>query len=990
MNSGNWQRVDRLFQAALEIDPRERRAYLEQNCSGDDSLRREVESLLEYDQQGLSLIDVPAFEMFANLVGTDAPELSVGQLIGHYEILNVLGKGGMGEVYLAQDTRLGRKVALKLLPADFTTDDERVRRFQKEARAATALNHPNILTIYEIGQFESRRFMATEFIEGRTLRQLAKGSRLSLIDALDMAAQIASALAAAHQAGIVHRDIKPENIMRRPDGYVKVLDFGLAKLTESGTANGVTQARTLEQNDTQPGMVLGTAKYMSPEQARGVTVDGRSDIFSLGVLIYEMVTGRTPFEGDTTSDLIASILRVDPPPLADHWPDAPDELQRIISKALNKDPGDRYQTAGVMLVDLRSLRQELELESKIQRAIQSGSDSGTTVTTSATRINAQTADALALATGSAGTVRTLSSPRYLITQINRNKARAAAICVILIAVIGSGYWGLKSIGWGKSAHFQNIQMSGITTSGKAEGAAISPDGKYVAYAEYDGKQQNLWIRQLAAASNTLVASSTNIGSGLTFSPDGNYLYYVSQAALYQIPALGGVAQKLITGVNSLAAAISSDGRRLAFVRDYGPEETAIVVANADGTDERKIATRRSPEMFSSAAWSPDGKKLICVVQGRDGDGFYADLVEMGVEGAEQMALTDRRWASINDVVWLSDASGLMMTANEKSDGSYLLWRISYPGGEARRITTDLTNYSGLSMTRDSSAIVSTQKIGVYNLYRLTDGDTGGATQLTSGSGRSDGWSGISWTPDGKIVYSSAANGTPEIWTMEPDGSNQKQLTVDLGSSGRGLSVSPDGRYIVLVSDRAGGPQVWRIDIDGGNPNQLTFSAGAFRNPFFSPDGKWVFCFDGADRPRASKVPTDGGEPVQLTGPHSEIVPRGFSPDGELIAYKPPDVPIGAPKLGIASSESGEPIKILNLPRNIQWTPDGQSITYVDGRSGARNLWLQPLDGAPPKQLTNFKEKDFSIHYFAWSPDGKYLVFSRGFSTSNTVLIKSVE
>ncbi|HSE96689.1 MAG TPA: hypothetical protein VLD57_00375, partial [Blastocatellia bacterium] len=293
----------------------------------------------------------------------------------------------------------------------------------------------------------------------------------------------------------------------------------------------------------------------------------------------------------------------------------------------------------------------------------------------------------------------------------------------------------------------------------------------------------------------------------------------------------------------------------------------------------------------------------------------------------------------------------------------------------------------VSITNNSSAMVSQQTIGVYNLYNQAGGDAGSITKLTSGSARMDGWSGISWTPDGRIVYSSAASGNPDIWMMNPDGTNQKQLTVDLGSNTRGLSVSPDGHHIVFVSQRAEGPHVWRVDIDGGNPKRLTYGRGAF-NPFISPDGKWVFYFDGADRPRAWKVPIDGGEPVQLTGPFSDMLPRAFSPDGKLIAFRPSGV---GRKLGIASSETGQTIKNIDLPpsaqpRNIQWTPDGQAITYLDNRKGTSNLWLQPLDGGQARQLTDFKE--YSIHLFAWSPDGKYLVFNRGFQTSDIVLIKS--
>ena len=996
MDSEHWRRVDRVFQAALEIDPNERAAFLDQKCTGDDSLRREVESLLDYDRQGLSLIDAPVLDMVANLLGTHAPELSVGQHIGHYKILNLLGAGGMGEVYLAHDTSLGRKIALKLLPADFTIDDERVRRFQQEARAASALNHPNILTIYEIGQFDDRRFMATEFIEGRTLRQLARGSKLGLSQALDMASQIAGALAAAHQAGIVHRDIKPENIMLRPDGYVKVLDFGLAKLTEQELSTADTETRTVEQLDTLPGMVLGTAKYMSPEQARGLRVDGRSDIFSLGVLLYEMAAGRAPFEGETTSDLIASILKVDPPPLTEYSPDAPSELQRIVSKALSKDKEDRYQAVGDMLVDLRGLRQELELESKIQRALQPGGDSGTSVTTSPTRLAVQTADELALSTGSARAARTLASARYLLSRVTRNKASATLTFLIsLIVVLGIGYGAYKLVGLGKPSHFRNIKMSRVTTSGRASGAAISPDGRYVAYTEWEGDQQKLWLRQVATSSTVQVASSITIGGKVTFSPDGNYLYCVAltqtdpEPAIYRMPALGGVSQKLIAGVNS-SVAISPDGKRLAFERDYPQGESAILVANADGSEERKLAVRQSPKFFLSAAWSPDGKKLACVGQGRDSEGFYGDVVELGLEGGEQRPITDRRWALIDEVVWLSDGSGLMMTASEKTDSSNLLWLISYPGGDSRRVTTDLSNYWALSVTKDSSILVTSlqERVSDTNLYIQTK-DAGTPAKLTSGSARMDGWSGISWTPDGKIAYSSQASGNSEIWTMDPDGGNQKQLTVDLGSNTRGLSVSPDGRYIVVISNRAGGPQVWRVDIDGGNPKQLTHGSGAF-NPFISPDGKWVFYHDGADVPRASKVSIDGGEPLGLTSPFSEIVPRGFSPDGKLLAYRPSGVPLGRKGIGIASAEDGKPIKSVDLPRNIQWTPDGQSITYADLRDGASNLWLLPLDGGPRKQLTHFKDKESQIVNFAWSRDGEYLVFNRSFQASDIVLINSVK
>jgi serine/threonine protein kinase/Tol biopolymer transport system component len=731
MDSKRWQRIDQLFQAVLEVPPHKRSSFLDQECGEDFALRSEVQSLLDSDNQGLSIIDVPAFDMVATLLVNHTPELSIGKQIGHYKILDLLGTGGMGVVYLALDTSLGRKMALKLLPLDFTTDQERVSRFQQEARAASALNHPSIITIYEIGRFENRQFIATEFIEGKTLRQLIKTSTLSLTTSLDLAIQVGNALAAAHQAGIVHRDIKPENIMVRPDGYVKVLDFGLAKLSDSPSE---AEPSAEEPHNTQPGLVLGTAKYMSPEQARGISVDGRSDIFSLGVVLYELVAGHPPFEGETISDLIAAILKVDPQPLTCYADDAPGELQRIVSKTLNKNREDRYQTAENLLTDLRALRQELELGSKIQRAIQSGRDSGTASTTGATRMVAQTADDLALSTGDAEAVRTLSSARHFLTRVTRNKVSISlTLLLLLMVVLGVGYGAYKLIVRGKAPPFPSIQMHRITTSGRAGGAAISPDGKYIAYSDWENGHQRLWIRQIATSSNVQVPCPVIIGTRLTFSPDGNYLYFSglgqsdSEPALYRMPALGGVSQKLINGVDC-PIALSPDGQHVSFTRDNPDQGSALVVARADGTEERNIAIRRMPQFFTSAAWSPDGKKLACVGQSRDNEGFYGELLEIGAETGEQRTITDRRWASIDDVAWLSDGSGLLMTASEKTDSSSLLWHISYPGGEPRRVTSDLNNYWELSVTRDSTALVTTLrlKISDTNIYVQPKG--GGSSQ----------------------------------------------------------------------------------------------------------------------------------------------------------------------------------------------------------------------------------------------------------------------
>jgi len=381
MNPERHQQLGRVFHAALELEPEGRVAFLEQACAGDAELRRRVEALLVAHDQAENFMETPALEVAAELLAGRA----VGRSINHYQVLSLLGRGGMGEVYLAEDTRLGRKVALKLLPAAFTQDEERVRRFEQEAYAASALNHPNIITIFEVGRVDEAHFIATEYVEGQTLRQRFKGRRLEQGEALDIVIQIVSALQAAHEAGIVHRDIKPENVMVRPDGYVKVLDFGLAKLIEKrlgeratgqlGEGNSLLAAlpfRPVPQSPsppvTLPGIVIGTVTYMSPEQAKGAEVDGRSDLFSLGVVLYEMMAGQAPFEAPTPAETLAAVLHRDAPPLRGYAPEASVELERIVTKALQKALAERYQTAKDLLADLKSLKLELEIEARLKHA----------------------------------------------------------------------------------------------------------------------------------------------------------------------------------------------------------------------------------------------------------------------------------------------------------------------------------------------------------------------------------------------------------------------------------------------------------------------------------------------------------------------------------------------------------------------------------------------------------------------------------------------
>jgi serine/threonine protein kinase len=423
----DMQQLEDLFHEALELKPAERADFIERVRTSNSDLGAAVESLIAAHEGPDALIDAPAYEAAAEIIA-DTPALVAGQLFGHYKIIKPLGKGGMGEVYLAGDTKLDRKVALKLLPAEFTNHKERLRRFVREAKAASSLNHPNIITIHEIGEAGGAHFIATEFIEGQTLKQLLAGTRMTLPETLEVSMQAANALQAAHAAGIVHRDIKPDNIMLRPDGIVKVLDFGLAKLTEkpqqSTPAN--SQIDTMVRAHTRPGTVMGTIDYMSPEQARGQVLDQRTDVFSFGVVLYEMAAGRIPFAGATSADALVSILDKEPAPLAEHSPDIPAEFERIVSKALRKDREERYQTIKDLSIDLKSFKEELSFAQKLQRSRAPQSRVGSVVTaTESLRTDQQTAAAT-------------DAPLAQKSVSGNRRTLLVALGVIVIAALGVG------------------------------------------------------------------------------------------------------------------------------------------------------------------------------------------------------------------------------------------------------------------------------------------------------------------------------------------------------------------------------------------------------------------------------------------------------------------------------------------------------------------------------------------------------------------------
>jgi len=437
MPDQHWENLKEIFHAAVALAPDERAAYLERTCSGNDSLRQAVESLLKSHEETGNFVDTPAYRAAAEML-LDAQEFKSGQLVTHYKILSLIGEGGMGKVYLAEDTKLDRKVALKFLSSSFTKDSQRLHRFEQEARAASALNHPNILTIHEIGEVDHHRFIATEFIAGQTLRDRLR-TGLDLEQALEIATQVASALVAAHRVNIVHRDIKPENIMiRREDGLVKVLDFGLAKMSQTSSVTGGASVDkdAPTQFKTSPGVVMGTAAYMSPEQARSDEVDARTDIWSLGVVLYEMIAGTSPFIAATSNEIISAILAKAPaPPLARYMRDVPERLEEIVEKVLTKNKEERYQTSQDLLIDLKRLRQSLQIEASLERS------------KSADKASSFSGQAAGSAEAMAATTRSVSSAEYIANQVKAHKRGAIAIAAMLLMAIATGLmvyeWRMK-------------------------------------------------------------------------------------------------------------------------------------------------------------------------------------------------------------------------------------------------------------------------------------------------------------------------------------------------------------------------------------------------------------------------------------------------------------------------------------------------------------------------------------------------------------------
>ena len=878
--------------------------------------------------------------------------LVTGTKLGRYEIRTQLGAGGMGEVYLAQDTTLGRRVALKLLPHEHTQNEERLRRFKQEAKAASALNHPNILTIHEVAEVDGHHFIATEFIDGETLRTsiTLKGS-MKTGEALKVATQVASALAAAHEAGIVHRDIKPENIMIRRDGYVKVLDFGLAKLTETVTQIVDTSAKTMPRlAHTASGVVLGTAQYMSPEQAAGKKVDARSDIFSFGAVLYEMLTGQRAFEGDSLMEMVAAILNQEPKPLPAR---VPAELTKVILRCLRKDPARRYQTMADLKVALEDLREE-----------------------------------------SAG------SGRQVPVQARRRWVWAIWGALLVVAVlVGLFVWRP----WRTGPPAEPLRAVALTTlPGVEQSPSLSPDGNYVVFTWAGPKQDNpdIYVQQIGSGSPARRTTDSLDDYNPVWSPDGKWIAFLRSQPpaptglrsreLRLIPPLGGPERKL-ADIRSqdfpyaVYLAWSADSNSLVVTDSPGEgQPDALFVVSFETGEKRRLTNPQQPvRADTSPAISPDGRSLVFLRRTTWGAGEL-HLLPLGKDltvAGEPKRLTpvDLR---ADFPAWMPDGKEIIFSAKGG------LWRLAVTGKNTpMRIPyvgeDGLTPTISRAQPGKPARLVYVRSFWDANFWRIETPAPGApsmsAPVMAIASTKAEYH--CQFSPDGRrVAFSSDRSGDTEIWVSDPDGSNAAQLTSTHAQDSNCPHWSPDGQLIAFSSNGEGEWDIYVVPAAGGKSQRLTSHPAIDLCPAFSRDGKWIyFSSTRSGDSRIWKMAATGGDAVQVTPNQGGAVFE--SPDGGNIYYA--TVSVVSPVWRLPTS-GGEPVKVLDGVVWFNFCLVEKGAYYIDRfGSETRLQYLNFATGKPTTVARNLGEVTAGL---TATPDGRTIIFTRVDSSTDDLML----
>jgi serine/threonine protein kinase/dipeptidyl aminopeptidase/acylaminoacyl peptidase len=901
----------------------------------------------------------------------------LNETILHYRILRKLGSGGMGVVYEAEDTKLGRRVALKFLPEGSHKDAPSLERFQREARSASSLNHPGICTIHAIEEHDGRTFIAMELLEGQSLDKLLVLGPLPTPRTVDLGIQLADALDAAHKKGIVHRDIKPANIFVTDRGSVKILDFGLAKLLPQrdaglhGTTLGDSETLVL----TSPGTAVGTIAYMSPEQARGEELDTRSDLFSLGAVLYQMVTGKAPFPGSTSAVVFDNILNTAPVSPVTLNPSVPAEFERILNKALEKDRDVRYQIAAELRADLKRLQREI--------------DSGKTAAASSARVSAVTP-----AVASAAVVQPVpaSSGSVLVDVARKNKFSVAlGVGIALVLLVAAGFGIYSFFPHSKTLPAKEMSIENLTNNGHVFLSRISPDGKYLLHVRDENGLQSLWLRHIPTGSNTqVVTPSATRYAGLIFSPDGNYIYFVrrddaeqSIASLYDAPVLGGTPRLLVKDVDS-PIAFSPDGQRFAYLHQHGDSAaTDLKIARRDGSFERDLFHHK--ELLTDSltlSWSPDGKTIVIpIVQptAHDLGGFLA--VDAASGETKQVAIAkDHIYLEPS---WFPDGSALLVSATTAATGFLRnqLGIVSFPGGDFRLLTTDTNDYVHPSVSADGRGIAASQVQGKFEIAIAPAGIPEKLTAIKLPSNLATwGWD---WTPDAQLLVIQG----PDIRMVNPAGGDRIVFSEPRYPMDQVTSCG-NGRYVVFRTlGRSGGAETnfWRVDSNGTNLTRLTSGLNE-RVPACSNDGKWLYYLDAAQNHFLKRIPIEGGSPETVIKFPAE--PYALSPDGKTVATFEVRESDHVPMLAVYSVETGKKSAVEFDPRglpSLAFMPSGRAILYLVREKGVDNLWVQPLDGTPRHQLTHFTAERIAGYEF--SKDGAQLGLKRGHTESDAVLLR---
>jgi eukaryotic-like serine/threonine-protein kinase len=946
----------------------------------------------------------------------------IGETISHYRILELLGSGGMGQVFRAEDTRLGRQVAIKFLSADLARDPAALERFQREARAASSLNHPNICTVYDLGEHNGQPFLVMEVLEGQTLRERIAGRPLPLDAVLDFGAQIADGLDAAHVRGIVHRDIKSANIFITTRGQAKILDFGLAK---QGVARRIAEAvvggnsAMAETSDnlllTSPGSAMGTITYMSPEQARGEELDARTDLFSLGAVLYEMATGRTAFNGATSAVVFDEILNRTPPAPSSLNPAIAPKLEEIIGKALEKDRDLRYQTAAELRGDLKRLKRDIE-SGRTARAGSGGwaaTGSGSPTATGAASLGSD--PRLTPASGAATAPQPVTGPAPVTAAIAvaaspsgwRHVKIVLPVFLILLAVAAFLLRGRFTSRRDESS-FSQMTITPVTSTGEVHSAAISPDGKWLAYVADDKGEHGIFVRQLGTGSEAVVVHGDDGEiNGLTFSPDGNYLYFfrltpgTGLGTLTMVPSIGGTPHPIIVDVDS-PVSFSPDGKQFVFVRQQ-EQKSNLLIANADGSGEKPLVVLQGRPRFdrSGPAWSPDGKR-VAVMRNSTGDEQNFELDTVDVSSGAMTRLGDRTWYFPSQIAWLPDGSAVVLPSGiEGGNFASQFWQIDYPDGAPHRITNDLNQYKGATITSDSTTLATIQLSYSGNLWLSSYGTSSPLSPpklITSGVTRADGLTGVTWLAPDVLLYSYYVNGSIHLATSAADGGNTHDVP-----TGADTAIFPaacgDGKHFVASrTATSGGITVWSGDASNGDWKKLTEGPEDVE-PACSPDGKSVFYTSiASNQPRLMRVDFDGrSAPIKL-GDQS-LIYSAVSPDGRFLASL---YAVGAgkpPQLVVVDSTTGQIREAYDEPSGmflaqsggspVAWSRDGRSVLFELEHGGIASLWAQPISDpsaphAAPKQIMIFGPG--TVWGFALSPDGRQIVSSRGGPITDAVLI----